>query len=755
MKQKFDVSGMTCAACQSTIEKDLSKLSGVNEVTVSLLTNSMIVDFDEVKSDPSKIIKTVKRSGYKASLIHSLKKERQDIAQEEIKEMKTRLFGSIVFFIPLIYLSMGPMIRLPVSSFFIGTQNGLMLAFTELLLVLPIIFLNYKYYKIGFMRLWQRKPNMDSLIAIGSSAAFIYSVLGIYQMIKGFALNDYSLIDHALMNLYFEATGAILTLVTLGKFLEALSKGQTKTQLEKLLDLSPKTAIKIVDGIYLEISIDDIKVDDILLVKPGSKVPVDGVIVEGFTSIDESMISGEPIPVDKGPNDNVISATLNQSGSFQFKATKVGANTTINQIISLVENASTSKAPIQKLADTVSSVFVPVVIAISLISFTIWMLLGESFSFSLSIAITVLVISCPCALGLATPVAIMVGTGKAAQNGVLIKSAETLQKSEKVDTVILDKTGTITEGKPEVTDVLTFDDISKDDFIDILYSLEINSEHPLGKSIIKYALLKNAKLLKFAETRAIPGKGFIGTYENNIYLAGNESMMVSNEIDVLKYKETLNILAKEGKTAIYVGKNQEIIGIIAFRDKIKQGSILAISRMKKRGLEVVMLTGDTAQSAGSWKEELGLNTIYSEVEPAQKEQIVIDYQNKGKIVAMIGDGINDSIALVRSNVGIAIGAGSDIAIESADIVLIKNDLQDALFALSLSKKTMTNVKMNLFWAFFYNIILIPIAAGLFFYSFHLKLDPVFASLAMSLSSVTVVLNALRLKFIKNNKGENE
>jgi Cu+-exporting ATPase len=451
----------------------------------------------------------------------------------------------------------------------------------------------------------------------------------------------------------------------------------------------------------------------------------------------------------------VISATLNQSGSFQFKATKVGANTTINQIISLVENASTSKAPIQKLADTVSSVFVPVVIAISLISFTIWMLLGESFSFSLSIAITVLVISCPCALGLATPVAIMVGTGKAAQNGVLIKSAETLQKSEKVDTVILDKTGTITEGKPEVTDVLTFDDISKDDFIDILYSLEINSEHPLGKSIIKYALLKNAKLLKFAETRAIPGKGFIGTYENNIYLAGNESMMVSNEIDVLKYKETLNILAKEGKTAIYVGKNQEIIGIIAFRDKIKQGSILAISRMKKRGLEVVMLTGDTAQSAGSWKEELGLNTIYSEVEPAQKEQIVIDYQNKGKIVAMIGDGINDSIALVRSNVGIAIGAGSDIAIESADIVLIKNDLQDALFALSLSKKTMTNVKMNLFWAFFYNIILIPIAAGLFFYSFHLKLDPVFASLAMSLSSVTVVLNALRLKFIKNNKGENE
>jgi len=752
MKQKFNVGGMTCAACSATIEKDVSKLDGIKEVNVNLLTNTMVVDFDEHFNNAAKIIKTVKKDGYTAS-VDKTEIKAENIADTEIHEMKIRLIGSIIFFIPLLFLTMGPMIGITLPRIFIGVTQAMILTLTELLLLLPIMFLNYKYFKIGFMRLFQLKPNMDSLIAIGATAAFIYSLIEMYTMATGFSINNFEMISNAQMNLYFEASGSILTLVTLGKFLEALSKGQTKTQLTKLMDLSPKTAFVITDGVIVEKSVDDILLGDVILVKPGMKIPVDGRIIEGYSSIDESMISGESIPVDKSPGDIVISATLNQSGSFQFEATKVGAMTTINQIIELVEKASTSKAPIQKLADQISGVFVPIVIGISIIAFIVWMILGQTFSFSLSIAITILVISCPCALGLATPVAIMVGTGKGAENGILIKSAETLQKAEKIDTVILDKTGTITEGKPVVTDIISINNSISTPLIDIITSLERYSEHPLGKAIAKYGDVNQAKKLTFRDILAIPGKGIRGWLDEHVYFAGNQLLMEQAGVVLAEYEQQINNYSSLGKTLIYICEESQLIGMIALKDRIKEGSIQAIQSFKKQGIEVVMLTGDHRLSALSWQSELGIDHIISEVLPSEKEQVIIDFQKQGKRVAMIGDGINDSIALVRSDVGIAIGAGSDIAIESADIVLIRNDLRDAVFALQLSHKTMNNVRMNLFWAFFYNIILIPIAAGLFYTSYHLKLDPFFGSLAMSISSVTVVLNALRLKLVKNNKGE--
>lgn len=749
MKQKFEVSGMTCSACQRTIEKDVKNLPGINDVSISLLTNKMVVDFDESLSNLNTIVKTVKRAGYRAKVEDSEEKLSQN---DEIKELRNRLSISIVFFIPLIYLSMGPMIGIWVPSIFTGTANSLIYGFTLFLLVLPILLVNFKYFTVGFRNLFHFRPNMDSLIAIGSFAAISYSILQMFIMFYGASISNHEMIHMASMNLYFEASGAILTLVTLGKYLESASKGKTKSELKKLLGLAPKIAFLVKDQETIEIHPDQIQTGDLLLVKPGMSVPVDGFIVDGFTTIDESMISGEPIPVDKKPGDAVMCATLNQSGSFHFKATKVGKETSLNQIIKLVEEASMSKAPIQKLADTISGYFVPVVIGISIIGFILWMLLGESFSFSLSIMITILVISCPCALGLATPVAMMVGTGKGAENGILIKSANALQKAEKIDTIILDKTGTITKGKPTVSEVIKIGNIKESDFNNILYGLESYSNHPLARSIASYLESSVSKKIKTKSPLDIPGKGVSGIVDETLYLVGNTSLMKENGIDVSIYEEKLKSLSKEGKTVVYFSNNTELIGMIALRDEVKEGSIEAIDWLNQMGYEVVMLTGDHELSALSWKEELGISKVYSGVLPAEKEKIVIEYMERGKKVAMVGDGINDSIALVRSDIGIAIGAGSDIALDSAEIILIKNDLRDVIKTLTLSKKTMNIVRMNLFWAFFYNIILIPVAFGILYRPFGLLLTPVFGSLAMSLSSVTVVLNALRLKFVHLFKG---
>ena len=749
MKQKFEVSGMTCSACQRTIEKDVKNLPGINEVNISLLTNMMVVDFDESMSNQGSIIKTVKRAGYKAKA-----EDENEVRSplDETSEMKKRLILSIIFFVPLIYLSMGPMIGLWIPSFFVGDSNSLLYGFTLFLLVLPILFVNFKYFTIGFKNLFRLRPNMDSLIAIGSFAAISYSILQMFTMIYGFSIGDMSLVHMASMNLYFEASGAILTLVTLGKYLESNSKGRTKTELKKLLSLAPKIAFLVQKNEVIEIHPDQIQKGDLLLVKPGMSVPVDGIITEGFSTIDESMISGEPIPVDKQPGDSVMCATLNQAGSFTFKATKVGKETSLNQIIKLVEEASMSKAPIQKLADTISGYFVPVVIGISLIGFIVWMLLGQGFSFSLSIMITILVISCPCALGLATPVAMMVGTGKGAENGILIKSADGLQKAEKINTVILDKTGTITRGVPKVTEMIFFDSKSEEYSKSILYALESYSNHPLAKSMVNYLKTLEIKPIKVVKPLDLPGKGVSGTVDGKMFYVGNTTLMKEQNINTSVHEERLITLSKQGKTVVYFANETDLIGMIALRDEIKEGSLEAIRGLKEFNYEVIMLTGDHELSALSWKDELGIDTVYADVLPDEKEAIVTKYMEQGKKVAMVGDGINDSIALVRSDIGIAIGAGSDIAIDSADIILIKNDLRDVLKALTLSKKTMNIVRMNLFWAFIYNIILIPLAFGIFYLPFSILITPVFGSLAMSLSSVTVVLNALRLKFVNLNKG---
>lgn len=753
MEQKFNVKGMTCAVCQATIEKDVSKMEGVNKVSVSLLTNTMLVDFDTVMNNPNKIMKQVKKSGYSASILSTSEESTPNLLmQEELKEMKRRVIVSFLFFVPLIYLSMGPMIGLPIPNIFIGLNNSLLYALIQLIFVLPIVFINYKYFKVGILHLVHLKPNMDTLVALGSIASLTYSLIQTVTIAYGQSIGDSLMIEHASMNLYFEAAGSILTLVTVGKFLEALSKGQTKTELEKLMKLQPKMAFKIEEDEIIQISVEEIQEGDHLLVKPGMQIPVDGIIIEGNSAIDESMISGESIPVDKYVGDRVISATINQSGRIVMKAEKVGNATTLNQIIELVEKASMTKAPIQRLADTISLYFVPFVILISIISFSAWLIQGESFSFALSMGITVLVISCPCALGLATPVAMMVGTGKGAQYGVLYKTAEAIQKCEKINTIILDKTGTITLGKPMVTDMIKLEKNLKY-FDEIIFSLEENSSHPLAQAMIKYYQSLSVTGIKMNQITETPGFGMTGNFEGIAYFVGNKRWLDSFGIHLNENQEEVMSLEKSGKTLIYFFTETKVLGVIALRDEIKPSSRVAIEKMKKHFDQVIMLTGDNEQSAMYWKEELDIEKVYYQVLPNEKDAIIKKYIDEGKKVAMIGDGINDSIALVRADVGISLGTGSDIAKSAADVLLIKDDLMDAFFALTLSKKTMNNVRMNLFFAFIYNVVLIPVAAGLFFTNFGLKLNPVYGSFAMSLSSVTVVLNALRLKLIKPNKGE--
>lgn len=765
-KVKFDIKGMTCSSCSSHVEKAVGKLEGIQNVNVNLLSNNMIVNYDETILDNEKIIQAVVNAGYGATCEQPKrtkpKGEKQDVQTENIKSMKKRLITSICFLIPLMYIAMYHMFQewfgLPVpqmiTNAFHGAENAINFGLTQFLLLLPILYVNRNYFMVGFKRLFKGTPNMDSLIAIGSGAATVYGIFAIYMIGYGLGHNQMELVERYTMDIYFESAGTILTLITLGKYLETKSKGKTSDAIRKLMDLAPKTAIVIREGKEIELGLEEIVVGDIIVIRPGGSIPVDGVVIEGASSVDQSSITGESIPVQKAEGDNVVSGTINKSGFFKMKATKVGDNTTLSQIIKLVEEASNSKAPIAKIADKVSSIFVPTVIVIAILTLVTWLMIGQSFEFALTMGIAVLVISCPCALGLATPVAIMVGTGKGAENGILIKSAESLELLHLVDTVVLDKTGTITEGKPKVTDIITT--IREQELLQIAGSLEKNSEHPLAEAILQRAKEQQIELSEVKEFAAVSGRGVKGKIEEVNYFGGNLAFMKENSIDMNKVTSQSDKLLKQGKTVLYFANQNEVIGMIAVADTIKSTSYQAIQELKEKDLEVVMLTGDYKIVAETIGKELGINQVISEVLPQDKEKEVAKLQKQGKKVAFVGDGINDSPALVKAEVGIAIGSGTDIAIESADIVLMKDNLLDSVTAIALSRAVIRNIKMNLFWAFFYNIIGIPIASGIFYPIFGLKLNPMIGALAMSLSSVCVVTNALRLrKFKLKHKKNNE
>lgn len=747
MKERFDVSGMTCASCQANVQKAVEKL-GVDFVNVNLISETMTVSYDDGKISENDIIKAVEKIGYGAKPKNKkILKEKNKTFDEE-KIVKNRLIISFIFLIPLMYVSMGHMINLPLPHFLMGARGSVNFAFLQFLLTLPIVFVNRIFYISGFKALFNKASNMDTLVGLGSFAALIYGIFAIMRMAYGLGFENFEIVENYRHNLYFESSAMILTLITLGKYFEKKSKGQTKKSLESLMDLAPKKARILKDKNEVEILVEDLKKGDLILVRPGEAIPVDGIVKEGSSLVDESAITGESIPVNKNIGDEVISATLNKQGSFIFEATKVGEDTTLSKIIELVNQANETKAPIAKLADKISAIFVPTVMIISLITFVVWMILGYGFEFSLNFAISVLVISCPCALGLATPMAIMVATGKSAQFGLLFKNAESLENLHKVDTILLDKTGTITEGRPQVTDIIS--EIDENEFIKIASSIENNSEHPLSHAISEYAKDKNIQAKNIEDFEAISGKGIKAKYENKIYYGGNISLMKEKNIDLKSYEKKADIFSNEGKTSMYFADEKNVIGIIAVQDKPKNLSKIAIDEMKKMGYEVRMITGDNEKTAEAIKNALNIDEKYAEVLPQDKEKEIKNLQKLGKKVLMVGDGINDAPALVRSDVSMAIGNGTDVAIESADIILINNNILDIVSALKLSKSTIKIIKENLFWAFFYNIIGIPLAAGLLYPAFGLKLSPMFGAFAMSFSSIFVCLNSLRLRKFKAN-----
>lgn len=773
MKERFDVTGMTCSACSSHVEKSVSKLTGVENVSVNLLTNSMQVEFDENKLDTAGIIKAVEDAGYGAAVKDEhakfgAKTSGQSDSQENnglsaveqnVKNMKKRLIISLIFWIPLMYVSMGHMIyqwlNIPMPPFTMnflhGNENAITYAFTQFLLLLPILIANQKYFKNGFKTLWHRSPNMDSLIAIGAGAAILYGIFAIYRIGYAMGHGDMAVVHQYAHDLYFESAGTILTLITIGKYLETKSKGKTSEAITKLLNLAPKTVTVVRDGVEQVIDATDVEKGEIFLVKPGESVAVDGIVLEGKSSFDESAITGESIPVPKQEGDTIVSASMNKSGLIRAKATKVGEDTTIAQIIRLVEEASSSKAPIAKMADKIAGVFVPAVITIALITGVIWLISGATFEFAMSTAIAVLVISCPCALGLATPVAIMVGTGKGAENGILIKSGDALETAHQIDTVVLDKTGTITQGKPVVTDIICAagKNADKTQLLQIAGSLEKGSEHPLAEAIVNYCVTNNISLEKVTDFNALFGKGIEGTVSGTHYYAGNEKMMEEKGISLsTEQKNQIQALAKQGRTPLLFADEKQFLGIVAVADVVKPTSKEAVQKFRDYGIHVIMLTGDNEVTAQAIKEQVGIDEVIAGVLPTQKEEKISALKQAGHKVAMIGDGVNDAPALASADVGIAIGAGTDVAIESADIVLMKNDLLDAVGAVKLSKAVIRNIKENLFWAFFYNSIGIPLAAGVLYPLFQIKLNPMFGAAAMSLSSVCVVSNALRLRWVK-------
>ena len=754
MKQTFNVSGMTCSACSAHVEKAVCRLEGVAEVNVSLLTNSMQVTYDEDAASSEAIIAAVKSSGYGASLPQAAGTaapvvRQEDVMAGELAQMKHRMVWSFAFLIPLFYISMGHMMGAPLPGFLTGMDNALAFAFTQLLLTLPIMYLNDKYYKVGFKTLFRGAPNMDSLIAVGSMAAVAYGVFAIYQIGFGLGHGDGDLVAKYHMDLYFESAGMILTLITLGKFLETRSKGKTSQAITRLMDLAPKTARVLREGGEMEIPVEEVLVGDRIVVRPGQAIPVDGTVVEGASAVDESALTGESLPVDKGPGDKVAAASINKSGSFVFEATRVGQDTTLAQMIRLVEEASSSKAPIAKLADKVAGVFVPVVMVIAAVTALVWLAVTHSPEQALTAGVAVLVISCPCALGLATPVAIMVGTGKGAENGILVKSAEALETLHAIDTVVLDKTGTLTQGRPQVTDILPAGGVTESALLGLAACLEAPSEHPLGAAIVEEAGARGLPRQPVERFAAVHGRGVEAVLGGHRCLAGNRAMMEEAGVDLSAWEDRAQALAAQGKTPLYFAKDTSLLGLIAVADTPKPTSRDAVAAFRSLGIDVIMLTGDNRRTADAIGAQLGVTEVMAEVLPQDKERKVSELQSQGRKVAMVGDGINDAPALARADVGLAIGAGTDVAIESADIVLMKSDLLDAAAAVELSRATIRNIKENLFWAFFYNSLGIPLAAGVFFPLLGWQLNPMFAAAAMSLSSVCVVSNALRLRFFKS------
>ncbi len=757
--QKFKITGMTCAACQANVEKAAKKLDGTKSAEVNLLSEQLTVDFDENKISEQDIINAVNSIGYGATLFGSHRKEsglkaewaeRRKAEEEKEVAMKKRLISSIIFLVVLMYITMGHMIGLPLPSFLEGTENALINALTQMLLTIPVMIINRKFFVSGFKGLIKKAANMDTLVALGSAASFIYGVFAVMMMAYGAPRGNFEVLSHYSHELYFESSAMILTLVTVGKYLETRSKGKTSDALGKLVDLSPKTANIIKNGKEITVDAESINEGDILIIRPGERIAVDGILLNGNGFVDQSAVTGESLPVEKQKGDEIISATLNKNGTFTMTASKVGENTTLSQIIRLVDEAGASKAPIARLADKVSGVFVPIVMAISLLTFIVWILSGADFESALSFGITVLVISCPCALGLATPVAIMAGTGKAAENGILIKSAAALENLGNVDKIVLDKTGTVTSGEMTVSDIVVTDkSLSENEFLSLAAALEKGSEHPLAEAVRKKAQERTLTVPDVSDFEAVEGKGVKGIINGKSYISGNIRFIKENNIVFSHIEEKISELSAQGKTPLIFAHENKIIGIIGVSDTVRPDSVKAIEAFKQLGKKTVMLTGDNKSAAEYVAKNAGIDEVYAELLPRDKEKIIREMQEKGEKIAFIGDGINDAPSLTRADVGIAIGAGTDIAIDSADIVLIKSSLLDGAKAVELSKAVMKNIKMNLFWAFFYNTLGIPLAAGVFYPLLGLKLSPMIGSAAMSLSSVSVVANALRLRFFKS------
>lgn len=766
MKKKFNIEGMTCSACQAHVQKAVEKVAGTKEVNVNLLQNTMVVDFDEKICDIQTIEDSVEKAGYKAYLDEE---KTTSISKEATKKdyALLKLIISGILLVILMYFSMGNMMwGFPSFAFLDHQQNPMGFAFVQFLLVLPILYLYRHYFTSGFKKLLKRAPNMDSLIAIGALASVLYGIFALFMIsyaqanIANIAITGEGNLQHYQTilatyhdSLYFESAGMILTLVSLGKYLEALSKKKTTKALTKLMDLAPKKAILLKDGQETEVSIEEVKVNDIVIVKKGASIPVDGIIVEGSASIDQSNITGEAMPVYKQVNQTVFSSTIVNSGYIKIQATKVGKDTSIATIIQLVEEASNSKAPISKLADKISGIFVPIILGIALLTFIGNMIASSNFELSLNFAISVVVIACPCALGLATPVAIMVGTGKGAENGLLIKNAEILEKAHLIKTVVLDKTGTITEGKPKVIDFVNLN--QDENLLSVIYSLENQSEHPLALSIIEYAKEKHTPLLQVESFEAIEGQGIKGKVNKIEYAIGNSKMLENYHIKKHSILQQMDDYALEGKTPLVIVKDQLIVGLITIKDQVKETSKHAIAALVQKNIKVVMLTGDNQKTAQSIAKEVGVSEVIADVLPTEKQKVIQSLKTDEKhLVAMVGDGVNDALALMSADLGIAIGGGSDVALESSDIVLLKNDLMDVLNVIALSKRVLNTIKMNLFWAFFYNLICVIIATGIFYYINHdFKINPMIGSLAMSISSVSVVLNALTINFFKIKKNE--
>ncbi len=739
------IQGMTCAVCVKTIERVVGKLDGVESVSVNFATENASIKYNPQIVRLSEIKQGIANAGYKALEIDNKNRVDEDKLrkEKEIRILWTKFIVSAVFAVPLLYIAMGAMIwwlKWPIPDWLKPMQYPLVYAVVQILLVIPIVIAGHRFYTVGFKAILRRSPNMDSLIAMGTSAAIGYSLYSTYRI----TINDFKYVD----DLYFETAGVIIKLILLGKSLEAVSKGRTSEAIKKLIGLVPKTAIVIHNDKEIEMPIEEVEVGDVIVVKPGEKIPVDGEVIEGLTSVDESMLTGESIPVEKKDGDKVYGASLNKNGSIRFKATKVGSDTALAQIIKLVEEAQGTKAPIAQMADIVSGYFVPVVFAIATLSAIAWYIAGQDTVFSLTIFIAVLVIACPCALGLATPTAIMVGTGKGAEYGVLFKGGEALETTHKIRTIVFDKTGTITEGRPEVTDIITTELVNKNEILQLAASAEKGSEHPLGEAIVRDADKKGLLFIKPDKFHALPGRGIEAEIEGKALLLGNKKLMEDRKIDLLHLEKESDRLASEGKTPMYIAVNNQLAGIIAVADIIKESSARAISKLHDMGIEVVMITGDNQRTAEAIAKQVGIDRVLAEVLPKDKANEVKNLQAGGKKVAMVGDGINDAPALAQADIGIAIGSGTDVAIESADIVLMRSDLMDVPTAIQLSKRTIINIKQNLFWAFGYNVAGIPVAAGLLYAFGGPTLSPIFAAAAMSLSSVSVLTNALRLKNFK-------